>query len=75
MGQRTPLYDTHLASGAKLVDFGGWDMPVLYSSIVDELHAFRRAAGLFDLSQMGVVRVTCAGALDFLNHLLTNVLH
>ena len=57
MGQRTPLYDTHLASGAKLVDFGGWDMPVTYGSQIEEHHAVRRDAGMFDVSHMRAVDV------------------
>lgn len=55
-----------------MVEFGGWEMPVQYSSIVDEHLAVRRAAGVFDISHMGEVRVTGAGAAEFLNFLLTN---
>ena len=57
MGQpalkRTPLYETHVALDGRLVEFGGWEMPVLYTSIVKEHHAVRDAAGLFDISHMG----------------------
>jgi aminomethyltransferase len=70
--KRTPLFAVHQKAGARLVPFGGWEMPVQYSSIVDEHLAVRRAAGLFDISHMGEVRVSGAAATDFLNGLLTN---
>src|SRR5437867_2969777 len=70
--KRTPLYAVHLKAGARLVPFGGWEMPVHYSSIVDEHLAVRRAAGLFDISHMGELKVTGLRAGEFLNHLLTN---
>ena len=70
--KRTPLFSVHQKAGARLVPFGGWEMPVQYSSIVDEHLAVRRAAGLFDISHMGEVCVSGAGAADYLNHLLTN---
>ncbi|MBA3307376.1 MAG: glycine cleavage system aminomethyltransferase GcvT [Chloroflexi bacterium] len=60
--RQTPLRDRHLALGARLVGFGGWEMPLQYSGISDEHHAVRRAAGLFDLSHMGEIWVTGAGA-------------
>ena len=72
MLKRTPLYAAHQKAGARLVEFGGWEMPVQYSSIMDEHLAVRRAAGLFDISHMGEVKVAGRGAADFLNHLLTN---
>ena len=72
MLKRTPLFAAHQKLGGRMVEFGGWEMPVQYSSIVDEHLAVRRAAGLFDISHMGEVRVSGAGALTFLNHLLTN---
>ena len=55
--KRTPLYEVHRASGAKMVDFGGWDMPVQYSGLVDEHHTVRRAVGLFDVSHMGEIEI------------------
>jgi len=70
--KRTPLFAVHQEAGARLVPFGGWEMPVQYSSIVDEHLAVRRAAGLFDISHMGEVKVSGAGTADFLNRLLTN---
>jgi aminomethyltransferase len=70
--KRTPLYAAHQRWGARLVEFGGWEMPVQYTSIVEEHLAVRRAAGLFDISHMGEVRVGGAAAADFLNHALTN---
>lgn len=69
--KRTPLYDTHVALGARMVEFGGWEMPVQYSGILDEHNAVRNAAGLFDIDHMGQVDVTGPGALDYLQHLLS----
>ncbi|MDQ3491796.1 MAG: glycine cleavage system aminomethyltransferase GcvT [Chloroflexota bacterium] len=60
--RQTPLRDRHQALGARLVGFGGWEMPLQYAGIIDEHHAVRRAAGLFDLSHMGEVWVTGSGA-------------
>jgi aminomethyltransferase len=70
--KRTPLREFHLAHGAKLVDFAGWEMPVQYKSILDEHRAVRRAAGLFDVSHMGEVDIQGPGAGAFLNALVTN---
>ena len=70
--QRTPLYETHRALGAKMMPFGGFEMPVQYTSILDEHRAVREAAGLFDVSHMGEVLVTGPGAFDFVQHLVTN---
>jgi len=70
--KRTILYNSHVKLGAKLIDFGGWEMPVQYTSISDEHLAVRNAAGLFDISHMGEVTVNGAAATEFLNHLLTN---
>jgi aminomethyltransferase len=53
----TPLNSIHRALGAKMVDFGGWDMPVQYTGIIDEHHAVRRAVGLFDVSHMGEIEI------------------
>ena len=55
--KRTPLFDTHRRLGARLVEFGGWEMPVQYSSIIEEHRAVRQRAGLFDVSHMGEFRV------------------
>ena len=55
MGLKTALYDTHVLQGAKIVDFGGWEMPLHYGSQIEEHHAVRRDAGMFDVSHMGVV--------------------
>ncbi len=70
--KRTPLFAAHQKLGAKLIDFAGWEMPVYYTSITDEHLAVRQAAGIFDISHMGEVTVSGAGAAVFLNHLLTN---
>jgi aminomethyltransferase len=70
--KRTPLYETHQGLGAKLIEFGGWEMPVQYTSIVDEHLAVRKAAGLFDISHMGEIFVTGEQAEAFLNQTLTN---
>ena len=72
MLKRTPLYAAHQRLGARLVEFGGWEMPVQYTSIVEEHKAVRQAAGLFDISHMGEVQLSGPGASAFLNHLLTN---
>ncbi len=68
----TPLHATHCRMGARMVDFGGWDMPVQYSGILDEHHAVRRAAGLFDVSHMGEIVVRGAEALRLVNFVSTN---
>ena len=68
---RTPLHDWHVAHGARMVDFAGWSMPVQYGSIVDEHHATRRAAGLFDISHMGRLIVDGPQARAFLDSVLT----
>ncbi|MEO6698236.1 MAG: glycine cleavage system aminomethyltransferase GcvT [Paraperlucidibaca sp.] len=72
MGQRTSLYQAHVALDARLVDFGGWDMPVQYSSVLEEHHAVRRDQGMFDVSHMTVLELTGPDALAYLRHLLAN---
>ncbi|TBU97115.1 glycine cleavage system aminomethyltransferase GcvT [Phytopseudomonas dryadis] len=72
MGQRTALYDLHLALGAKMVDFGGWDMPLHYGSQVEEHHQVRRDCGVFDVSHMTVVDVHGPQARGYLQRLLAN---
>jgi glycine cleavage system T protein (aminomethyltransferase) len=72
MGFKTPLYDTHVKLGAKIVDFGGWDMPLHYGSQIEEHHAVRRDCGLFDVSHMNVIDVKGAGTRDFLSQLVAN---
>ncbi len=72
MGSRTPLYDQHVAAGAKMVDFGGWDMPLHYGSQMEEHHQVRRDAGMFDVSHMTVVDVTGTEAKAYLQYLLAN---
>ncbi|WP_445362679.1 glycine cleavage system aminomethyltransferase GcvT [Microbulbifer sp. ANSA003] len=72
MGNRTPLYDTHVAMGGKMVDFGGWDMPLHYGSQLDEHNKVRTDAGMFDVSHMTVVDVDGAQARDYLRYLLAN---
>lgn len=69
---RTPLYDDHKRLHAKLVDFAGWEMPIVYSSITAEHQATRSAVGLFDISHMGRLRFTGGGATAFLERMLTN---
>jgi aminomethyltransferase len=70
--KRTPLYEQHLALGARLVEFGGWEMPVQYSSILEEHRAVRTRAGLFDVSHMGEFKVEGKDALAFLQNLVPN---
>jgi aminomethyltransferase len=72
LGRRTPLYDLHVALGARMVDFGGWDMPVNYGSQIEEHHAVRRDAGIFDVSHMCVIDARGARVREFLSRLLAN---
>jgi aminomethyltransferase len=66
MLQKTPLYETHLKYGAKVVPFGGWAMPVSYKSVISEHHAVRNSCGLFDVSHMGEITVSGTKSFDFL---------
>ena len=70
MTKQTFLHDKHVALGARMVDFAGWDMPVQYSSIIDEHKTVREAVGLFDVSHMGEVIVYGEDALPYLNKLV-----
>ena len=70
--QRTALYERHLDSGARLVPFGGWEMPVQYEGILTEHEAVRSAAGLFDVSHMGRVEFVGPDAAAFVNHITVN---
>ena len=70
--KRTPLYEIHQQLRAKLIEFGGWEMPVQYTSIMDEHQAVRKDAGLFDISHMGEILVNGPAAESFLNTTLTN---
>jgi aminomethyltransferase len=70
--KRTPLYAAHVRAGARMVPFGGWEMPVQYAGIVEEHRAVRRAVGLFDVSHMGEFEIKGPGALAVLQRLTTN---
>ena len=70
--KRTPIYDLHLEAGGRMVEFGGWEMPVQYRGIIEEHQAVRTRAGLFDVSHMGEFRIEGPGALDFLQYLVPN---
>jgi len=72
MGLRTPLYQEHLSLGARIVLFAGWDMPLHYGSQLEEHHAVRRGAGMFDVSHMAVVDLEGEGTGPFLRRLLAN---
>ncbi len=72
MGSKTPLYEQHVEAGAKIVDFGGWDMPLHYGSQKDEHHAVRNNAGVFDVSHMTIVDLRGDGVREFLRQLLAN---
>lgn len=72
MSKKTPLHAAHLAAGAKMVDFGGWEMPVHYGSLMEEHHAVRRDAGMFDVSHMTVVDLHGGRTRPFLRYLLAN---
>ncbi|HMB94772.1 MAG TPA: glycine cleavage system aminomethyltransferase GcvT [Tepidisphaeraceae bacterium] len=71
MLKHTPFYDFHLSSGARMVDFAGWDMPIMYRSIIDEHEQTRRSGSIFDVSHMGRLYFTGKDAQKFLNHVLT----
>jgi aminomethyltransferase len=70
--KRTPLYDAHVAAGAKLVPFAGWEMPVSYAGVREEHLAVRRACGVFDVSHMGEIETSGPDAIDLLQRLLSN---
>ena len=72
MGLKTPLYDMHVRQGARMVDFGGWDMPLHYGSQIEEHHAVRRDAGMFDVSHMCILDLTGGRVREFLRMLLAN---
>ena len=69
---RTALFDSYAEHGGKTIDFGGWDLPVQFSSIKAEHEAVRTKAGLFDVSHMGEVLVTGTAALPYLQKMMTN---
>src|SRR6476646_10821364 len=69
--KKSPLNDWHALAGAKFIDFYGWQLPVQYTSIIDEHTATRQAAGLFDISHMGQVMIEGPGAFDFIQNLIT----
>lgn len=70
--KRTPLYDAHVKAGARMVPFGGWEMPVQYAGIIEEHRTVRRAVGLFDVSHMGEFEIEGPDALAVLQYLTTN---
>src|SRR5690606_24690198 len=70
--KRTPLFESYAQYGGKTIDFGGWELPVQFSSIKEEHEAVRTKAGLFDVSHMGEILVTGPNSLEFLQNLLTN---
>lgn len=70
--KRTPLFEVHLASKAKMVDFGGWNMPVQYSSIIEEHNAVRTSVGVFDVSHMGEIEIRGPEATKLINYASTN---
>lgn len=72
MTQRTPLYDSHVAAGGKIVDFAGWEMPIHYGSQIEEHHAVRKDAGMFDVSHMCALDLAGPDATRWLRHLLAN---
>ncbi len=70
--ERTPLYEAHLKHQGKMIDFGGWELPVQYEGIIKEHRMVREKAGMFDVSHMGELEITGARATEFLQYLLTN---
>jgi aminomethyltransferase len=72
MGKRTPLYESHVAAQAKMIDFAGWEMPLHYGSQLDEHHYIRQTAGVFDVSHMTIVDLAGQDATVYLKYLLAN---
>ena len=72
MGLRTPLYQQHLNANARIVDFGGWEMPLHYGSQISEHNCVRLNAGVFDVSHMNIVDIGGGDAREFLRRLLAN---
>ena len=72
MGLRTPIYDLHLSAGAKMVDFGGWDMPIHYGSQIEEHHLVRNSVGVCDVSHMTVIDLSGPDCKRYLRYLLAN---
>ncbi len=72
MAKQTPFYQVHIDAGARLVDFGGWDLPINYGSQITEHNVVRQAAGMFDVSHMTVVEIEGPAARDYLANLLAN---
>ena len=70
--KRTPLFEAYKKHSAKVIDFGGWELPVQFSSILEEHEAVRKDAGLFDVSHMGEVLVEGKDAESYINYLVTN---
>jgi aminomethyltransferase len=70
--KRTPLFPIHTANAAKLVDFGGWEMPVQYSGIIEEHHTVRKAVGVFDVSHMGEIEIRGPEAAMLTDAVTTN---
>ena len=73
--KRTPLYETHLKLGARMIDFAGWLMPVQYEGIIKEHENVRKNAGVFDISHMGEFLIEGEDVLNFLQYLMTNDLN
>jgi len=74
MAKRTPIYDFHVSAGARMVDFAGWEMPIMYRSIVAEHEQTRRSGGIFDVSHMGRLSFSGVDAFKFLNRIATRKL-
>jgi aminomethyltransferase len=72
--KRTPLYNRHISAGARMIEFGGWQMPVQYSGVIEEHRATRGAAGLFDICHMGEIMVTGSKAFDLLQKVMSREL-
>lgn len=70
--KKTPIYQEHVNAGGKIVDFGGWALPVQYAGILDEVDAVRKRAGLFDVSHMGEIHVTGPGSVEWVDSMVTN---
>jgi aminomethyltransferase len=69
--KKTPLYDRHINLNAKIIDFGGWEMPVQYTNVIEEHRATREAAGIFDICHMGEIEIKGPGSFDLLQYAMT----
>ena len=75
MEQRTPLYQSHINAGGKLVDFSGWQLPIHYGSLITEHQAVRESVGMFDVSHMTIIDIHGDDSTSWLQQLLLSLIH